>query len=282
MSIHAITSPHNQRVKDAVKLRTARQRSKQGRTLIDGSREIGRAIDAGVQMVELFVCEPLCMSADSLRVIERLRTLDARVWHVTPEVFERLAFGERHEGIVAVIEPPSRTLDQLQVPAGSLIAVLCGLEKPGNVGAIVRSADGAGVGGVIVVDPVTDLFNPNCVRASLGTIFSQPIATATTEETLNWLRARGDRMFAARLDAEQVHTEVDLRSGAAIVLGSEAAGLPPAWHATDVTSIKLPMHGTADSLNVSAAAAVLFYEALRQRETLARNAGEGGLREQAG
>jgi len=265
MKIHAITSPHNQRVKDAIKLRTARQRARQGRTVIDGSREIGRAIDADVQMVELFVCEPLCTSADSLRVVERLRELDARVWHVTQEVFERVAFGERHEGIVAVAEPPARTLEQLQVPPGSLIAVLCGLEKPGNVGAIVRSADGAGVGAVIVVDPVTDLFNPNCIRASLGTIFSQPIAAATTDDALSWLRARGDRMFAARLDAEKFHTEVDLRTGAVMVLGSEAAGLPPAWQAADVTPIKLPMQGTADSLNVSAAAAVLFYEALRQR-----------------
>lgn len=265
MNIKIITSPHNQRVKDAAKLRARRQRARQQRTLIDGIRELSRAIDAQVRLVEVFVCESLCQSDECRRLLARLDALDARVWHVTPQVFERLAFGHRQEGLVAVADVRERTIDQLQVPDGALVAVICSLEKPGNVGAILRSADAAGVAGVIVADAGTDLFNPNCIRASLGTVFSQRVCNATAVETLAWLRNRHCKIFAARLDATREYTQVDYRANAAIVLGSEAAGLSEPWQAEDVTAIKLPMRGAADSLNVSAAAAVIFYEALRQR-----------------
>jgi TrmH family RNA methyltransferase len=259
-----ITSLHNWRVKGAVKLRDRRGRAQQGRFLIDGARELMRAIAGGVQLTELFVCPPSCKSSESRQLLERLADIQAEVWHVAPEVFEKMAFGQRHDGLLAVAETPRRTLPDLSAGDG-LIAVLEGLEKPGNVGAVLRSADGAGVAGVVVADPGTDLWNPNCIRASLGTVFTVPLAQATASETLDWLRARGSKVFAARLDAERNYTDVDLRGNAAIVLGSEAAGLSDAWRDAQITSIKLPMHGTADSLNVSAAAAVLFYEALRQR-----------------
>ena len=148
------------------------------------------------------------------------------------------------------------------------MAVLEGLEKPGNVGAVLRSADGAGVDAVIVADPRTDLFNPNTIRASLGTVFGAGVCTATAAETLAWLRRLGVPIFAARPEATLDYADVDYRGGAAIVLGSEAEGLSAAWTAADVTAMRLPMRGVADSLNVSATAAVLFYEAQRQRAPL--------------
>ncbi|MEX2114054.1 MAG: TrmH family RNA methyltransferase [Pirellulales bacterium] len=265
MNHRTITSPHNPRVKDAARLRTSRQRKKQQHVLVDGVREIARALDGQARLVEVFVCESLCRGAESRGLLERLGALDGSLWHVTPEVFEKLAFGQRAEGVVAVVETPERSLDALCVADGGLVAVLCGLEKPGNVGAILRSADGAGVAAVIVADAGTDLFNPNCIRASLGTVFTQQVAAAAAGDTLAWLRERGFKMFAARLDATNDYTAVDYRGNTAILLGSEAAGLGAAWHADDVAPIKLPMRGSADSLNVSATAAVLFYEALRQR-----------------
>lgn len=266
MTIKTITSLNNQRIKDAIKLREHRQRARQGRFVIDGPREILQAARGNVQFSELFVCEPLCKMSESRRLLEQLDGSSATVWHVTTEVFEKLAFGDRLDGVVAVGETPRRTLAELTVPDDELAAVLEGFEKPGNVGAVLRSADGAGVAAVIVADPRTDLYNPNCIRASLGTIFTTRVAVATTAEALAWLRQRGSKIFAARLDATQKYDAVDYRSSAAIVLGSEAGGLSNAWQAADVTPIKLPMHGTADSLNVSAAAAVLFYEAARQRD----------------
>ncbi len=189
----------------------------------------------------------------------------ADLWQVPEDVFDKMAFGQRHDGVLAVAAAPKRSLADLRPRGEGLIAIVEGLEKPGNVGAVLRSADGAGVAAVIVADPATDLYNPNCIRASLGTVFSMPVCAATAAETLDWLHKRGRRIFAARSDAELPYTEAALGQNAAVVLGSEAFGLSGTWQAADVTPIKLPMLGRADSLNVSATAAVLFYEALRQR-----------------
>jgi TrmH family RNA methyltransferase len=169
---------------------------------------------------------------------------------------------------VAVAETPSRGLADFQVPADSVVAVLVGLEKPGNVGAALRSADAAGLAAVIVADAGTDLYNPNCIRASLGTVFTQQVCESTSHQTVDWLRGRRSKVFAARLDATMLYTDVDYTGEVALVLGSEARGLGEPWAAADVTPIRLPMHGAADSLNVAATAAVLFYEALRQRSSL--------------
>ncbi len=263
MNFPDITSRQNERIKQAAKLRSARQRTKQGRFLIDGAREIGRALDAGVEILESYVCESLCTSPDAQQAARRLAA--ANVSSVTPEVFEKLAFGERTDGIVVVGKTPQRRLEDLVLPTHPLIAVLEGLEKPGNVGAILRTADGAGVDAVIVVDGQTDLFNPNTIRASLGTVFAANVCTATVEETLAQLRQWKIPIFATRPDAQRLYTEIDYGDGAAIVLGAEAEGLSAAWHADDIAGVHLPMRGIADSLNVSATAAVLFYEAQRQR-----------------
>jgi RNA methyltransferase, TrmH family len=266
-----ITSLQNPRVKDAVRLRDGRHREKQGRILIDGARELRRAIAAGVKLLEMFVCEPLCHSDDARELLAALPHCGGDVWHVSEAVFERLAFGQRTEGVLGVAEMPRPTLATLELEQSCpLIAVLEGVEKPGNVGAVLRSADAAGVSAVVVANGRTDLFNPNAIRASLGTIFTMPVCEATSGEVLEWLRQRRFQIVAARVDGSVRYTEVDCRGPTAIVLGAEAVGLSPIWSGEGITAVHLPMLGAADSLNVSATAAVLFYEALRQRERVQR------------
>lgn len=260
-----ITSVHNQRVKDAAKLRDRRQREKQGRTLIDGAREIDRALQAGVELTEVFVCDGACYESQFEKITNVLHDASITVLGCLPEVFAKVAYGDRADGIVAVAVTPHQALTNFKLSAPMLIAVLAGLEKPGNIGAVIRSADAAGVTGVIIADGRTDLYNPNTIRASLGTIFSLPVLEAASGETLSWLRKNEFRIFAARVDGAIDYTTADFRGASAIILGSESDGLPQAWQGSDIVSIKLPMRGIADSLNVSATAAVLFYEALRQR-----------------
>ncbi len=262
-----ITSRQNPRVKDAVKLRERRHREKQGRILIDGAREISRAIQSGLAMEEVFVCEEFCTSNDAKSLMILLPECGAEITHVAAPVFEKLAFGHRAEGLLGIAAMPGATLADLVVEKNPLIAVMEGVEKPGNMGAALRSADASGVSALIVADPRTDLYNPNAIRASLGTIFTTPVAAATTAQTLDWLRGHGIAIFAARVDGSIPYTAANYRIPSAIVLGSEAAGLTEAWSADDIRPVRLPMLGVADSLNVSATAAVLFYEALRQRQS---------------
>ncbi len=265
MGQEEIFSLQNPRVKRAAKLRDARQRSKQGRFLIDGARELLRAMQAGVELDEVFVCPALCRSQECRMALEQLNAAPIEVVQVSRGVMEKLAFGARTEGVLGVATARRRSLADLVLPAKPLIAVLEGVEKPGNVGAVLRSADAAGVHALIVADGGTDLYNPNAIRASLGTIFTLPVCAASTQETIAWLVRQGLPIFAARVDAPRLYTEVDFRQGAAIVLGSEADGLSADWLQGEIAAIQLPMCGVADSLNVSAAAAVLFYEARRQR-----------------
>lgn len=261
-----ITSPQNPRVKEVARLRDARDRRRAGRYLINGARELLRAIESRVALETVFYCHELCRTADSQAVLARLNALSIECCEVAPRVLEKLAFGDRAEGVLAVAMTPKTRLDQIQLPPSPLVAVLSGLEKPGNIGAVLRSADAAGLSAVIVADGQVDLFNPNCIRASLGTIFEMPLATASSPETLDWLRANGLSIFAALPTAELEYTRANFAGPIALVLGSEAEGLSSLWHAPGVTGIRLPMLGLADSLNVSATAAVLFYEALRQRQ----------------
>jgi TrmH family RNA methyltransferase len=260
-----ITSRQNPRVKDAVRLRSRRGRDEQGRFLVDGAREAQRALAAGIRCVEAFVCEELCDSGDAHQVVDALAKVGAELLYVSPSVYAKVSFGDRNDGVVVVAEAPRRSPSDLRLPAEPLVAVLEGIEKPGNVGAILRSADAAGVDAVVVADGRSDLFNPNTIRASLGTVFRDNVAEGTAAEVIAWLQEQRLRVFAARPDASLCYAEADLRGGVAIALGSEAEGLTTAWSGPDVTAVRLPMRGLADSLNVSTAAAVLFYEALRQR-----------------
>jgi len=260
-----IVSQQNRRVKDAIKLRDRRGRDKQRRTIIDGVREIRRAAAADLHWSEVFVCDEL-LCDEAAEAVAELQAAGAEIVRVAPQVFAKLAFGERSEGLVAVAHTPERTLDGLALPAEPVVAVLEALEKPGNVGAILRSADAAGISAVLLASPQSDLFNPNTIRASQGAVFTLSVATATTDEVLAWLRARRFHILTACVNAEIDYTATDFSPPCAIVLGSEAAGLSDTWQGENVAAVRLPMLGAVDSLNVSVTAGVLFYEALRQRD----------------
>ena len=274
-----ITSPANPRVREVLRLRERRERDRTGSTIVDGAREIRRALEAGVEILAIYMDETRATSDEARDALDIVRRRDRTVAPiaVSPDVFDRLAYGDRADGLVAVVRTPSVRLARILLPADPFVAIVEGVEKPGNLGAILRSADGAGLDAIVAADPVTDIFNPNTIRASLGTVFARPVASATAEETLGWLRANGIRVVAARVDAEIPYTDVALGGPLAIVLGSEAGGLTAQWNAADIVAVRLPMLGTADSLNVSTAAAILFYEALRQRRgTVRRRSSDDG------
>lgn len=275
MSPGRIASTANPRLKAAARLRGRRERDRQGLTLIDGVRENMRALSGGAVLREVFVLPELMVEPEARALLERMREASVPVLELGREAFERLAYGDRLDGVVAVAETPLCTLRDVLLPPDPLIAVVEGVEKPGNLGAVLRSADGAGVDAVIVAEAATDLFNPNIIRASLGTVFTVPLAVGSTQEAMTWLRTRGLRLVTARVGATIDYTEADLTGPVAIVLGSEAEGLGEAWSGPDVAAVRLPMLGAADSLNVAATAAILFYEALRQRRSR-RDAWTGG------
>jgi len=262
-----ITSSANPRLKSAVRLRGRRERDKEGLTLIDGVRETLRALSGGAVLREVFVLPELMVEHEAKALLERLREESVPMFELGREAFEKLAYGDRIDGVVAVAETPIRSLKDLALPSEPLIAVIEGVEKPGNLGAILRTADGAGLDAVVVAESATDLFNPNIIRASLGTVFAVPVSVASSGEILEWLRERDIAIIAARVDGSVEYSEANYRGAVAIALGSEARGLSDAWGELARASVHVPMLGVADSLNVSATAAVLFYEALRQRRS---------------
>jgi RNA methyltransferase, TrmH family len=271
-----IDSPSNARIKAALRLRERRGRDATGLTLVDGGREALRAMEAGAVVESAFVCPPLLATREAHRVAEKLSQsfgpfgASIEYAEVSERAFERLAYGDRTDGVILVVRSPRVDLADLQLPPAPLVVVTEDVEKPGNVGAILRSADAVGADAVLAVGG-TDLFNPNVIRASVGTVFTVPVAAASAREVARWLRDRGIRIVASLVDGARLHVDADLRGPVAIVLGSEATGLSNAWRGPDVEAVRLPMAGVADSLNVSVAAAVLLYEAWRQRQGGATN-----------
>jgi len=259
-----LTSTKNPRVRAAMALRGRHVRDETGLTLVDGTRELTRALAGGAQVVEVFV-DAARLDAEGAGAVAEARDRGAAIVPCAAVVLDRLAFGDRSEGVVSSVRVPDLALGSLRLPPHALVVVLEGVEKPGNLGAVLRSADGAGADAVIVADPRTDLFNPNAIRASLGTIFTVPVAAGTSEEVMAFLLERGLTLLAARVDGSRPYTDADLTGPVALVLGSEADGLTDAWAGDGVTPVHLPMLGVADSLNVSITAAVLLYEARRQR-----------------
>jgi RNA methyltransferase, TrmH family len=265
-----ITSVANPRVRDAARLREADARRTTGLTLVDGLREIDRAMRAGIAIPEVFLDIEANGTAAHGELVARL---EARGTHVVPlarRPFEKLAFGSRNEGLVAVARFKASGLESFTVAADRAVFVVEGVEKPGNLGAIMRTCDAAGIAGVIACGGGTDPANPAAIRASLGTVFALPLAVATTAEAIAWCSRERRRVVAALPTGTRLWHETMLAGRSAIVLGSEAVGLSAAWQqAADAGTIafetvRLPMQGVADSLNVSATAAVLAYEALRQ------------------
>ncbi|MEX0824921.1 MAG: TrmH family RNA methyltransferase [Pirellulaceae bacterium] len=263
-----ISSLSNRRVRDAVRLRNGRHRRRRQQFLVDGAREMGRAIDSGLTVLELFVSETALasgktdrQSAATARLISRAEKSGSLTCLADP-VFAKLCFGDRNEGLVGRFATPDRSLQRLALPAEPLVVVLDSLEKPGNIGAVFRTADAAGVDAVLCAEMVGDLFNPNLIRASLGTVFAMPSAIAPRPEIQQWLRSRSIRPLAARVEAGNPLWESQLTGPLALVLGTEAEGLDASWNCA---GIRVPMAGIADSLNVSVTAAVLIFEAMRQR-----------------
>jgi TrmH family RNA methyltransferase len=259
-----ITSPANPRIKQLVALRRRRTREQARVTLVDGLAEIELALAAGVAPVTLYYC-PALADPEALPLAAAAAVAGAEVVQVSRPVFEKISYREGPDGWLAVVPSVISTLDNLDVGPRPLVLVCAGLEKPGNLGAILRTADAAGVAAVIAADPVTDWGNPNVVRASKGTVFSVPVAAGTSTQVLDWIAGRGLAIVAATPDAKQLVTDVDLTGPTAIAVGAEQTGLSSEWLERADGRVRIPMFGRADSLNVSTSAAIITYEAVRQR-----------------
>lgn len=260
-----IISPTNPRVKDIVRLRDKKHRDKTGLTIVEGVKETAKLLASGWEIEAVFICPELLTRHGGAGLIEAVSSRQAAVFEVTLPVFQKIGYGDRLEGVLAVGRFASRELSDIRGAKRPLVVVLESVEKPGNLGAALRVCDGAGVTGLIVCDGSTDVFNPNAIRASLGTVFTVPVVTATNEETLTFFRQNKIRVVALLPEAEAFYTDADLSGPLALVFGSEDKGLSAFWEKNADTRVKIPMAGAADSLNVSTAAAIVVYESVRQR-----------------
>lgn len=261
-----ITSPANQRLKDLVALRRRRVRENSGTSLLEGLEETALALDAGIVPRTLFHCPELMLDPEiGLALVERARGIGAEVVQLGRTAFEKVAYREGPDGILAKVPSPGHALTDIDLPEDALVVVCEGVEKPGNLGAVLRTADAAGVALVISADPVTDWGNPNVIRSSKGTVFSVPVATAGTAEAFSWLADRGVEVVATTPDTDVEHTDAELTGAVALAVGSEKYGLSDAALARAGHRVRIPMVGRANSLNVATSAAIVVYEAVRQR-----------------
>lgn len=262
-----IDSLQNPRIKAAVKLRKGKVRKETGRTLVEGYREILRATENRWKFIELYFCPELYLEPGAGQLVSNIQNSEIPAFECSEDAFRKMSYRDTPDGLMALSPLVGRSLDELDLPTNPLLLVAENLEKPGNLGTILRTADAAGADAVIVCGNKTDINNPNVIRASIGTLFFIPVVEASTEETIEWLGKRGIRSLATRPDAEQEYAAADMRSGTAIVVGSEDEGLTQAWIDGSNAHIRIPMLGKNDSLNVSTASAILLYEAVRQRQS---------------
>jgi len=260
-----ITSLQNPRIKQLVKLRDRRPRDEAGVFLVEGYREIRRALEKAVPLAELYFAPEWFLGENEPALIAQARAAGAQLFELTKETFAKVAYRERPDGLLAVAPQWRRTLEELRLPAAPFLLVVEAIEKPGNLGTILRSADAAGCDAVIVCDPVTDIFNPNVVRASTGVLFSVPLVVAESAQVLAWLRAKGVRTVATTPAATTLYTAADLRGPLAVIMGSEQYGLSDFWLKQADLPVRIPMAGQADSLNVAMATIITLFEAVRQR-----------------
>ena len=259
MEENIITSPQNQRIKHVVALQQKSSlRREEGLFVVEGQREIEHCMASGYEVVEVF-------TVDGLRF-----TVDSPVTRVSPQVYEKMAYRGSTEGMIAIVKAKDHSISSVNRKLLSvnnpLVVVLESVEKPGNLGAILRSADAANVDAVIVCDPLTDLYNPNLIRASIGAIFTVPTAVCTSEECIAFLKEREIKILTAQLQDSYEYYNYDMRQATAIVMGTESTGLTQQWREAADAHIRIPMLGRLDSLNVSVSAAILMYEAVRQRK----------------
>jgi TrmH family RNA methyltransferase len=262
-----ITSLQNPKIKQLVRLRDKRQRQREGLMLVEGHDELWLALESGAQPQGFFFCPSLMGGGDVEKFLQRIKQSNAALFEVTPSVFEKIAYRENPDGWLAVFPLIQRTLADLRLRDYPLIVVAESVEKPGNLGAILRSVDAAGADALIVCDPKTDVTNPNVVRASKGTLFTAPVVEASSSEALKWLRDKSIAVVAATPQATTLYTHVDWRGSAAVVVGAEDKGLSEVWLKQADIIVQIPMRGRVNSLNVATATTLLLYEAVRQRMT---------------
>lgn len=267
-----IDSPKNPEVKALVRLKERRVREREGRFLVEGAREVTRALEGGVPLERLYTCSELL--TEGARVV--LGRVDVDVTDLSPAAFERISYRENPDGVLATAPVRPLALETLALPEEALVLVVDGLEKPGNLGALLRTADGVGVNAVFATGEGTDLYNPNVIRASMGSLFSRPVLHAGTPELLAWLRRGGFRLVATTPHTDTLYWDASYSGRVALLLGAEDRGLSAAWLEAAETHVRIPMRGLADSLNAATAGALLLYEALRQRREPPRAGAPGG------
>jgi TrmH family RNA methyltransferase len=259
-----VTSPANPRLKGLLALRRRGHREQAGQTLVDGYEEITLAIDAGVRPIGLYFCPELAGPGQE-DLLERVATAGAELVELGRAAFEKVAYRQSPDGWLAVVPAVATDLARLRLSDNPLVLVCEAVEKPGNLGAILRTADAAGAAAVLAADPITDWGNPNLIRASKGTVFAVPVASADGPELVGWLREHGVALVAATPHTDLAYTDVDLTGPTAILVGAEKEGLSPALLRAADHRVRIPMAGRANSLNVATSAAILTYEAVRQR-----------------
>lgn len=269
-----ICSLQNAKIKRLVALqKKSSERRAQGVFVVEGRREITHCMHAGYQMVALYYCPEIYNDVESDTAEEDVVGLlmnahqeDApSMYELTREVYEKVSYRTGTEGVVAEVVMPQRTLEDLTLGDAPLLMIVESVEKPGNLGAILRSADAAAATAVICCDPLTDLYNPNIIRSSIGAVFSVSTVSCSSEECIAFLKAKGIRILTAQLQDSHLYYDTDMRGATALVMGTEATGLTDIWRKAADAHIRIPMLGALDSLNVSVSAAILLFEAVRQR-----------------
>ena len=257
-----IDSPKNETIKKLAKLKDRRHRDKEGLFLIEGVREVKRAKESGTKLEHLYYA-PKLLKGDAQTLVDRLNYLPKT--ELSNEAFGKLSMRQKPDGLIALAPIVEKSLEELELPHNALVLVIDGLEKPGNIGALLRTADGANLDAVFVTGGGTDLFNPNVIRSSVGSVFSRPIVNADDAVLTEFLNQEGFRLVATMPDASKAYWETNLRGKVALLLGREHDGLSEAWQKAATDKVSIPMYGLADSLNVATAGALFIYEALRQR-----------------
>ena len=259
MIAETITSAQNPKIKKLLALQQkSSERKESGLFVVEGRREFEHCVEAGYTVDTVFLSEDFLPNGTAIPE-------GAKTFRVSPAVYEKIAYRGGTEGIIAEVRSRQLNIDDLKTGDAPVIIVLESVEKPGNLGAVLRSADAAGADAVIVCDPLTDIYNPNLIRASIGAVFTVPCVTCSSEEAIKFLKLNGIQILTAQLQDSSLYYDCDMKRGTAIVMGTESTGLTEIWRQAADAHIRIPMLGRLDSLNVSVSAAILLFEAVRQR-----------------